>query len=240
MNKIYILLFIIASVCCAQVMGPKISTQQENFDFGDIAAGGKVSHDFIIYNTGDDVLVIKDVRASCGCTAAKPEKNNLSPGESTKINVQFNTFGRIGHQQKYIYITSNDKNTPELRLSFTANIQEDNHLPDNSAGPVLKFDYTTHDFGTITEGKVVDWTVNFKNAGDKNLEIKNIKTSCGCTAAVINGKILKPGESGSLKIEFDSANKFGKTSKIISVDSNDSKNPMQTIIITADIIKKEK
>jgi hypothetical protein len=240
MKKIFIFLFMITSLCCSQVVGPKISTQQANFDFGDIPGGDKVTHDFIVFNTGDDTLVIKDVRASCGCTAAKPEKNNLLPGESAKINVQFNTYGRSGQQQKYVYISSNDKDTPELRLSFTANIQENNHMSGNSSGPKLKFDYTTHDFGDITEGKVVDWTVNFKNVGNRELEIKDVKTSCGCTAAIITGKSLKPGESGSLKIEFDSANKLGKTSKTISVDSNDTDDPVQTIIIMADILKKEK
>jgi hypothetical protein len=240
MNKVFIFLFIISSLCCSQVVGPKISSQQDNFDFGDIPGEGKVTHDFIIYNTGDDALIIKDVRASCGCTAAKPEKNKLLPGESTKINVQFNTFGRTGQQQKYVYISSNDQNTPELRLSFTANIIDVNHLSDKSAGPRLKFDYTSHDFGTVNEGKVVDWTVNFKNVGNKDLEIKNVQTSCGCTAAVVSGKSLKPGETGSLRIEFDSTNKTGKTSKTISVDSNDSEEPLQSIIITADIIKEEK
>ena len=240
MKKIFIFLFMISSLCCSQVVGPKISTQQASYDFGSIPAGEKVSHDFIIYNTGDDTLVINDVRASCGCTAAKPEKNNLLPGESAKINVQFNTYGRSGQQQKYVYVSSNDKNTPELRLSFTANITESKNLSNKSVGPRLKFDNMSHDFGKITEGKVVDWTVNFKNEGDKVLEIKNVQTSCGCTAAVLSGESLKPGENGSLKIEFDSTNKLGQTSKTISINSNDTDEPVQTIIITADIIKKEK
>jgi hypothetical protein len=90
MKKIFISLFMISSLCCSQVVGPKISTQQASYDFGSIPAGEKVSHDFIIYNTGDDTLVINDVRASCGCTAAKPEKNNYS-----RVNLQKSMFSLI-------------------------------------------------------------------------------------------------------------------------------------------------
>ncbi|MCX6149582.1 MAG: DUF1573 domain-containing protein [Ignavibacteriales bacterium] len=238
MKKMFTLILMFSSLCCSQIVGPKISTHQMQFDFGKIKNNEKVTHDFIIYNTGGDTLEIKDVRAGCGCTAAKPDKNKLIPGESANINVKFDPFGRKGHQQKYVYISSNDKDTPELRLTFTADIEEEIPGVVKSSGAKLQLEYATHDFGIIQEGKVVEWTVSFKNVGDAILEIKDVKTSCGCTAAVVSGKSIKPGESGSLKIEFDSNNKSGKISKTVSIVSNDVINSSQTVVITADIQKK--
>jgi len=237
MYKILFILLMITSFCCSQVVGPKISTQQTQFDFGKISAKEKVFHDFYVMNNGGDSLVIRDVRASCGCTVAKPEKSVLTPGETTKITVSFDPSGRRGHQQKYVYVSSNDKNSPELRFSFAADIEEEN-LAGKGAGPKIQLDFASHDFGEIPEGKIVDWTVNFKNVGQNVLEIQDVRTSCGCTAAVVSGKSIKPGESGSLKIEFDSTNKSGKISKTVSILSNDQENPDQTIVITANIKNK--
>lgn len=228
------MLLLLASVSFAQVVGPKIAVQNPDFSFGDIKQDSFVEHDFVVTNTGGDTLIISDVSASCGCTAAKPEKNILKPGESAKINVKFNTIGRQGHQQKYVYIKSNDKTTPELRLSFNANVIPYNSQQ-NQAAPVLQFSEMKHDFGVVQEGKITDWTATFKNTGNEVLDIKDIKTSCGCTAAVVSGKHIKPGESGSLRIEFDSTNKNGKLSRTVTITSNDPKQPEQTIVIYAEV-----
>lgn len=227
-----------ASICFAQVMGPKISVLQPNFDFGDIKYGTTVSHDFQITNSGDDSLVIRDVRPGCGCTAVKPEKNVLRPGESIKINAQFNTIGRPGKQSKHIYVYSNDSENSEVRLSFTANVLSD-QLKDASAPPKLQLEQTQHNFGTIQEGQIMDWQVNITNTGGSLLEIKDVKSDCGCTAALLSSKKLEPGQQGTLRIEFDSTNKIGKVSKAVKLFSNDSEYPEQTIIIYANIEKRK-
>jgi hypothetical protein len=104
-------LLLLFSVATAQIVGPKISYQESNYDFGDVSEGDIVVHDFEIYNTGGDVLKINHVRASCGCTAVKPEKDVLEPGEATTIKVSFNTARRKGKQRKHVYVLSND---PEI------------------------------------------------------------------------------------------------------------------------------
>jgi len=231
MKKIITLLLLFAGVSFAQVVGAKLAVQNPVFSFGDIKQNVFVEHDFIISNTGDDSLVIMDVRASCGCTAAQPDKNILKPGELAKINVKFNTIGRVGKQQKYVYVTSNDKENPEFRISFTANVVPDTQ----TSGPVLELSETKHDFGTMEEGKIAGWKADFKNTGTSDLEIKDIKTSCGCTAASVSGKLIKPGETGSIRIEFDSAEKSGKLSRTVTLYTNDYKQPEHTIVIYAEV-----
>ena len=105
-----------------QVIGPKISVLHSEYNFGDINSGDKVSYNFTLTNSGGDLLKITDVRASCGCTAAKPEKNELKPGESTQIKVEFNSQGRKGNQVKYIYVKTNDKENPEVKLKISGNV----------------------------------------------------------------------------------------------------------------------
>ncbi|MGE5432554.1 MAG: DUF1573 domain-containing protein [Syntrophomonadaceae bacterium] len=231
MKTIFTMLLLFAGASFAQIVGPKLAAQNPVFSFGDIKQNVFVEHDFVISNTGDDSLLIMDVKASCGCTAAQPEKNVLKPGESAKINIKFNTIGRQGKQQKYVYVITNDKENPEFRLSFTANV-----VPDTTQnGPVLQLSEAKHDFGVMEEGKIAGWKVKFKNAGNSELEIKDIKTSCGCTAASVSGRRLKPGEEGSILVEFDSANKSGKVSRTVTLYTNDYKQPEQTIVIFAEV-----
>lgn len=124
MKKIFILICILASLGYAQRAGAKIFAKQNHYDFGKIKAGEKVIHDFVIQNKGGDTLKINNVQAGCGCTAAKPGKNILLPGESTKINVKFDSNGRKGKQNKTVNVNSNDKANPNLLLTFTADIIE--------------------------------------------------------------------------------------------------------------------
>ena len=93
-----------------------------------------------------------------------------------------------------------------------------------SAEAVLKFKERKIDFGEINSGKVVELTFEFENAGDSDLEIKNINTSCGCTYTTLEKKIYKPGEKGKLPVKFFSKGYRGKVIKTVTVSSNDPKN----------------
>jgi len=221
----------------AQLLPPKVAVQQSSHDFGDIKQGDVVTHSFLISNNGGDILVIKDVKASCGCTAAKPDKNELKPGESTNILVSFNSKGRKGPQTKVVTVTTNDPEQPSVTLTFQGNVIV-TETPDSNEGAKIFFPETQHDFGKVDEGGKLEYVFSFENKGTTSLQIKDVKTSCGCTAAVVNESSLKPGQTGSIKVEFDTKNKSGRNSKTITVVSNDSKEPNKILTIFADIQKK--
>jgi len=237
-KKIVFLFLLFASAAYSQFYGPKIVVQNPNHNFGDIVQGEKVQHNFVITNTGGDKLIITNVRASCGCTAALPDKKELAPGESTNIKVEFNSTGRIGKQDKTVYVTSNDKENPEIQLKFTGNVvKQDTANLKKDSGPSLDLPKTQYNFGKVTEGKVVDHIFTFKNNGDALLTIKEVKTSCGCTAALLSKKELAPGEEGTLKVELNTANRSGKMSRNITIISNDPKEPQKYLTIYAEILK---
>ncbi len=124
MKKILVLFVFFSAVMFAQKATPKISAQESEFNFGTVAEGQIVEHNFVVTNKGGENLEITGVGASCGCTAAKPEKNVVKAGESTKINVKFNSTGRRGPQKKYIYVKSNDPEKTELRLLLFGTVGE--------------------------------------------------------------------------------------------------------------------
>jgi|CZKP01.1.fsa_nt_gi hypothetical protein len=234
-----VLILCFTFIACAQVVGPKASSQQMEFDFGTIEQGQIATHNFALVNNGGDILKITDVHASCGCTAVKPDKNELAPGESINIKVEFNSAGKNGKQEKFIYVKTNDPNNKELKFKFTGNVLDISGVKDSLLAPQLYFSETLHDFGTVKEGQVVEYTFKFKNSGQGVLEVKNVSTSCGCTVASISSKTLKPGEEGTLRVELDTKDREGKMNRNITIQSNDPKEPNKLLLIFADIIREK-
>ena len=235
-KNLSVVFFLFASIACAQLFQPKLVLQQTSYDFGDIKQGDKVSHTFVLTNGGGDALKISDVKASCGCTAAAPEKNELAPGESTNLLVTFNSAGRMGKQTKTVRIYSNDPENSEMVLTITGNVVSSSQV--SGHGPTIYFNETQHDFGKVNEGDKVNYTFNFSNKGSATLTIKDIKTSCGCTAALLSQDNLAPGQDGTLKVELDTKNRSGKMSRTVTINSNDPKDPAKVLTIYADVVKK--
>lgn len=227
--------FLFSSMIFAQMLQPKLIIQQNSFDFGAIKQGETVSHTFILTNSGGDLLKINNVQASCGCTAAVPEKNELAPGESTNLPVRFNSTGRMGNQVKTVKIFSNDPQSPEMTITISGNVVAGEQ---SGAVPTIYFPETQHDFGKVSEGQKVNYTFRFVNKGQSELLIKDVKSSCGCTAALVSSNVIKPGQEGTIKVEFDTKNRSGKNSKTVTVQSNDPKDPTKILTIYADIQKK--
>ena len=81
---------------------------------------------------------------------------------------------------------------------------------------------SVYDFGNIVDGAVVQYSYRFKNAGTKPLVISTVSASCGCTVPEKPEQPILPGETGYIKVKFDSKGRVGETHKTIQVMSNAS------------------
>ena len=86
----------------------------------------------------------------------------------------------------------------------------------------IKFDKTTHDFGTFSESSPkVTCEFTYKNVGDAPLIINQAVASCGCTVPEYTKTPVQPGESGSIKVTYNGTGKFpGHFKKMITVRTN--------------------
>lgn len=84
----------------------------------------------------------------------------------------------------------------------------------------IKWVKEQHDFGEIPQGVPVYFEFAFTNIGDEALIIKEVLTSCGCTASNYSKEPIKPGKSSTIKVSYNAANP-GTFSKTITVNSND-------------------
>lgn len=107
--------------------------------------------------------------------------------------------------------------------------------PVQAGAPKVEFKETSRDFGRIKQGEVVSHEFTFRNSGKGILVVKNVSTSCGCTAALVSQKELSPGQEGKIKVSFDSRGYAGKVIKYIYLESNDPSRPRQELTITAEV-----
>ncbi|MFS8083060.1 MAG: DUF1573 domain-containing protein [Ginsengibacter sp.] len=79
---------------------------------------------------------------------------------------------------------------------------------------------SAYNFGKVTDGEKVVYSYRFKNNGSKPLVISQASASCGCTVPEKPEEPIKPGETGFLKVVFNSKGRVGPVHKEVTVISN--------------------
>jgi len=198
---------------------PKIICDQTIWDFETITEGEPAKHSFKIRNEGDAPLEIKRVRATCGCTAAKPAKNRLEPGGETTVEVNFNTSGRSGKQKKYVYVHSNDPEKEMLKLTITGEIKK-------KPAPRIAIRPGSWNLQSVKPDQVKRTTTAIMNTGEKPLEIKSITTTTGKLKAKILGPTtVPPGGRVNLEVSYTPDFKAEHIRDRVVIESNATQRP---------------
>ncbi len=84
----------------------------------------------------------------------------------------------------------------------------------------FSFEEKNFDFGTINSGEEIVHVFKFKNAGDGDLIISQVKGSCGCTQPEYTQNPVHPGDEGEIKVTFRSKGIAGQVVKDITILAN--------------------
>jgi hypothetical protein len=117
MKKIFsivALLTLVLSVSFAQ-KGPIATFTTTEVDYGTIEKGANPLRVFEFKNTGKEPLIIKNAKGSCGCTVPTYPKEPIMPGQSSKIEVRYDTQ-RVGPFTKTITLTTNEANETRVLI----------------------------------------------------------------------------------------------------------------------------
>lgn len=126
---------------------------------------------------------------------------------------QSNTAGEAQVQE----ITDPDlvNNADIIRNPTSANAPKDTNKVAK-----LVFAETHYNFGGVRSGAVVEHEFSFTNTGKVPLVISHAESTCGCTVPEWPKKPVMPGESGVLKVKFNTLGKDGEQSKPVTVTAN--------------------
>ncbi len=75
----------------------------------------------------------------------------------------------------------------------------------------------------------------YENKTDKPIQIKNVRSSCGCTVASLKKNDVQPGESGEVTATFDIGNRTGQQQKSITIETDYLPEPVTNLVLKAKI-----
>lgn len=91
-------------------------------------------------------------------------------------------------------------------------------------GPVMTFEKTEIDYGTIAQGSDPLRKFKFKNTGTEPLVIKGARGSCGCTVPNYKKEPVQPGETAEIEVRYDTQ-RVGPFTKTVTIESNEGEQP---------------
>ena len=171
---------------------------------------------------------------------ANPE--TLKPGQKGIIEGTYDATENSGwgNVSDMVKVKLNGVTQENVFYYISANLVEDFSSlskADLENAPVFKLASTTVDLGKIPGSTAKEVEFNFTNAGKRDLIIRHIRSTCGCTAVQQNTHAsgIKPGQSSSIKATFNSGSYKGRVTKAIYVYTNDPKNSEVLLMLNADV-----
>lgn len=125
--------------------------------------------------------------------------------------------------------------TPTALAQPAPQAVEPDTADDSGVAPRVVFDQPVYDFGTVEQGEKVTHLFRFHNRGGRDLRIESIKTSCGCTAAVLSDSLIPPGGQGTISATFDTGQFLGEKKKTVVVHTNDPGQAATTLTLQGEI-----
>ena len=110
------------------VSGPKMQFDVTTVDYGTLEKGGDPIRKFKFTNVGNEPLIIKTAKGSCGCTVPTYPKEPIMPGESNAIEVRYDTQ-RVGAFQKQVTLTTNETGEDKV-LTIKGEVKDNAPKPD--------------------------------------------------------------------------------------------------------------
>jgi hypothetical protein len=103
-------------------------------------------------------------------------------------------------------------------------------------GPSLLLSVQQYDMGLIQAGEIIDVAIRLKNVGTDTLRIYDVKTTCGCTMAIVEKGSIPPDDSTHLKIVFNSTTRMGQQDGTITIISNDARYAAAMVHLSGNVV----
>ena len=202
---------------------PMMVFEEQNYDFGKIYIGDIVKHGFKFKNSGYGELIIKNVKSSCGCTAALVSKSNLLKDEEGEVQIKFNPGRYVGKVTKSVTVNSNDLQKPSYKLTITGEVIEE-----------VSINPKHINFGIIRKGDSCTRTIEVKTIPELKTEIKKVESP---NPYIVTAQIKsKVNSSYNYQVTISKYDYIGKFSGMVFVYTSSSKQERIDIPFSGEVI----
>ncbi len=99
-----------------------VALSEAQFDFGKMKKGDQKEHVYEVTNTGENPLIISQVKPGCGCTVPDFTREPILPGKKGMVTLKFDSSNFDGLVSKSAEVYANVEKSPII-ISFSADIQ---------------------------------------------------------------------------------------------------------------------
>lgn len=105
---------------------PVFKVASTTVDLGKIKGSTQNEVEFKFTNEGKNDLIIRNIKAACGCTAVQQGNQGvgIKPGQSSSIKAVFSSGVYVGKVTKPIYVYTNDPKNSEVVLMLNADVEQ--------------------------------------------------------------------------------------------------------------------
>lgn len=211
-NTLILISFALISASIAYSQPKIIIDGGETYDWGKVTPKeSPLKKDVTLRNTGNEKLIITEVKPSCGCTTAPLEKSDLNPGESTKIHVTYNVSSNSGPTSKTINITSNDPKNSRITYTLKAEVIR----------PIEISPTTFISFKDLEIGLESTASIKIRNTTDSDIKLSGIELSPPeMKSNLKENMILKSGKTYEIQVKLRPNKKGSITTRIKALTNN--------------------
>ena len=120
----------------------------------------------------------------------------------------------------------------------TLTAEQENITSSTGPGPKITFENDRFSFGKIYHAEKVTHEFKFVNTGTEDLQIKNVRASCGCTKPTYPTLPIAPGDTSVISVLYNSVGKQGVQKATIHVSTNDPTNPEVKLYLSGRVLVK--
>ena len=127
-----------------------------------------------------------------------------------------------------------------LALALALLVAPPSPEPTAAPAPRLAVEPASFDFGRVLPERTLNREFSLRNFGSADLAIERVSTTCGCTAALLDDKVVKPGGRATLRVTLETRSYKGKIVRSVLIKSNDPRHPTTEIKLEATVAEEEK
>lgn len=217
---------LVLAMTAAAWAGPVLETDKSEWKMGKVARNETRTTTFTLKNSGDEPLVISQIRPSCkSCLGKMQGDTTLKPGESRPLDVAYQAVDAYGQRQMSVTIHSNDPEHPLVRLRLSVEV-----VPQKNK-PVLTIEPAAIDIGVVSAGQSATTKVELGNVGDAPLDVQSIVPSAGLRPVNASKDAIAPGAKATVTFEVLPRAK-GVIQESVGFQTTDPDRPIVEVAVT--------
>lgn len=182
----------------------------KKIDLGEVKEGVMAKGSIRFVNVGDSIVKITNIRTSCGCTAAKPDKYTFAKGDTGEIKYTLKTAGFKGVVKKTIRINFEGANVQSSLFTIQLKVTSDiNIIPT----------YVSLNHVVLNPDTTITEYFEIQNESDQQLIISKIRNQTDYLKVIPESADIAPHKSQLFRIELKPV-KAGRQDTRLLIETN--------------------